>query len=152
MNISSNRYSKQSLYSRFDLRGWHSKESLRIMSLEEGSRDLLDQIVNEIGSKPPRFIPPQINRFSCKGQYRIALSKERHHLLALIGESKDQLPIFGKDSEKLWPHFIRGIFDGDGCISLDKRYALLYPNQAIPGDFHILFNYEWDRRSHWCHD
>lgn len=108
------------------------------LALEENSKNLLEQIALEIGCNQPRYIPSQENRYSKKGQYRISIGKERENLKKLIGINKDKLPTL---EANLRSHFLRGVFDGDGTISLDKRYIKLYPNSAIPGDFHILFNF-----------
>lgn len=107
------------------------------LALKESDLDILQKIATYTGCNQPKYIRPQENRYSDNGQYRIFLGKEKYHLVKHLGENKEKLPIL---PSALKSHFIRGIFDGDGCISLDQRYINKYPDSAIPADFFILFN------------
>jgi hypothetical protein len=107
------------------------------LALQEEDKGILIQIQSWLGSMPATYVKPQMNRLSTKGQWRIFMGKERHNLIHHLGNKKDTLPNL---PTHLMHHFVRGIFDGDGCVSIDNRYVSKYPNKAVPGDFYILFN------------
>lgn len=108
------------------------------IKLEENSQQLLTDIANIVGCNPPIYSAPREDRFSTKGQYGIHMGREAKNIASHIGLHKEYLPNL---SEDLWPHFIRGLIDGDGCISLEKRYKQVHPNSiAQPGEVFILLN------------
>lgn len=83
------------------------------------------------------FVPPVKNRFSDKGRYGFHFGQESINLRNLISEDKSNLPVL---SDELFKHFLRGVFDGDGCISADlKSDKTTYTFTS--GTFFILFNY-----------
>lgn len=122
------------------------------ITLEEGSLDILQKLSSAVGCNSPYYIKPVQDRFSTKGQFRVSFQKEKHHLAKIFKMPDRHLPDI---SPEFRCSFVLGIFDGDGCISLDTRYTKLYPNSvAVPGDFHILFNRRADAEtvSDWITD
>lgn len=107
------------------------------LALQEDDKEILEKVSLWLGSGPPYYIPPQKNRYSLKGQWKITFAKEKYHMFNHLGEDKSKIP---EMANHLVHHFIRGIFDGDGCISIEKRYITKYPGKAIPASFQILFN------------
>ncbi len=103
------------------------------IALCEEDRDLLVDIANRFSLCSPTYIKPQENRYSNNGQYKIHLYKEFWEPIYNLN-MKETLPNI---NNCLINHFIRGIFDGDGCISIDKR-TLVY--KFVSGTFYILFN------------
>lgn len=83
------------------------------------------------------FVPPVKNRFSDKGRYGFHFGQESINLKNLIFEDKSNLPDL---SDELFKHFLRGVFDGDGCISLDSR-SEKFGYAFTSGTFFVLFNY-----------
>ncbi len=112
------------------------------ISLQEDDKKHLEAVKNTIGiERPLRYIAPYINRYSTKGQYCFSFVKEVKNILKHTDVQKSIFPNIEYDYMR---HFIRGLFDGDGCISIDSRYAdnhLRINDCAIPGTFYILFNY-----------
>lgn len=91
------------------------------ISLQELDKGLLENIRDiVVPNKPLTYIKPQANRYSVNGQYRLVFSsKEMCDDLERLGFSnKASMPEIGSN---LIPHFIRGYFDGDGCISISSR-------------------------------
>lgn len=107
-----------------------SKSCIEI-SLHEKDKQILTDISNYIYSyeqlgyrdKKSWLIEEKI--YQSSPQYRFLIcSKEITNKLKLIGlcENKSlkiRFPILDK---KFYSHFIRGIFDGDGCIFISKKY------------------------------
>ena len=99
------------------------KKSTISMSLEEGDREILELIRKEIGvEKELEFIDYSNKHdfgYTYKNQYRL-LMFSAHMCRALIKHgmtpSKSLTLTFPKLREDLIHHFIRGIFDGDGCV------------------------------------
>jgi len=106
------------------------------LALQEDDQDILIKISNYTKCNAPYYIKPQENRLSDKGQYKVSMGKETNNFIKHLNNDESLIPELGD----LMPHFIRGIFDGDGCIALDNRYIKMHPNKAIPGHFYILFN------------
>lgn len=112
------------------------------ISLQEDDMLLLESVKNSIGiERPLIYVAPKENRYSNKGQYYFSFTKELHGILLHTNYNKTILP---QIEDIYMPHFIRGLFDGDGCISIDSCYINKYaniPDSAIPGTFYILLNY-----------
>lgn len=107
------------------------------ISLQEDDVDLLIDISKYLKLPLPIYNKPQNNRFSTKGSFRLNLGRYAKLIRMYFSFPDKILPSL---DHQWWPHFIRGLFDGDGCIALDTRYIQKYPNKAVPGDFYILFN------------
>ena len=60
------------------------------------------------------------SRYSKNGQCVLSITSKQIYqdLLSLGMDKKMHIP---KMSQELIPHFIRGYFDGDGCVSVSKR-------------------------------
>lgn len=93
-----------------------------VIQLTEGDLQLLEDIAKAINfTGEIKYVPPQKNRFSKLGCYRLAFSSKkmvedlyRHGLYKGKSLTIDKLP----DVEmKLKRHLIRGLFDGDGSIT-----------------------------------
>lgn len=112
------------------------------ISLQEGDKDYLEAVKNAIGiQRPLKYVAPVQNRYSTKGQYKFSFVREVKNILTHTDVQKS---IFPNIEDRYLRHFIRGLFDGDGCISIDSRYIDKYKDiesSAVPGTFYILFNY-----------
>jgi len=106
-----------------------------IIRLCEDDLSLLEKMSSIIECNEPVYTAPQANRYSTKGQFSLHLGREWDNLKDYA--KKDILPNIQKD---LLHHFVRGIFDGDGCISIDKRSLENENWKFVAGDFFILLN------------
>ena len=110
-----------------------SKKSTISMSLEEGDKEILEKIRIEVGSEKELEFLDYSNKhdfgYTYKNQYRLLLfsahmckTLEKHGMTP----NKSLTLSFPDISENLLPHFIRGIFDGDGSIykHKDNGYTL----------------------------
>jgi hypothetical protein len=93
------------------------------MSLEEGDRDILEQIRNEMESERPLEFLDYSNKtdfgYTYKNQYRLLLfSAHMCRTLELIGmvPNKSLVAEFPMLPDELIRHFVRGLFDGDGSV------------------------------------
>ena len=94
------------------------------ISLQEEDKEILEQIRKIINSEKPLEYIDNSNKhdfgYSYKNQYRLLMcSKHMCESLSSLGVVKNKsliisFPNFLSDS--LLPHFIRGVFDGDGSI------------------------------------
>lgn len=95
------------------------------ISLQEGDIDILNKLKEDINfSGPLRYIKKKGNR---KNQYSLNIvSKDLSYSIKLLGypENKTYKVIFPDYlSNDLIRHFIRGVFDGDGCIHVGKHHV-----------------------------
>lgn len=93
------------------------------MSLQEEDRDILEKIRSEISSEKPLEFLDYTNKhdggYTYKNQYRLLIfNKHMCETLESIGMMKNKsLKLqFPDIKPELYSHFIRGYFDGDGCI------------------------------------
>lgn len=93
------------------------------MSLQEEDFEILEKIRNEIGSeKPLKFIDYSNKHdfgYTYKNQYRLLMfSKHMCESLIKLGmmPNKSLKLDFPEINAKLYRHFIRGYFDGDGSV------------------------------------
>ena len=99
------------------------------IGLQESDRDLLETIRLEIGSeKPLRFIDNSNKHtfgYTYENMYELQMfSKHMCEQLANKGIVPNKSLIIGFPewlNESLIPHYIRGVFDGDGCISRPSK-------------------------------
>lgn len=96
------------------------------ISLQEQDKYILDWINKEIGSNRPLvFIDYHSKNSNYKNQYRLFISsKYMCDVLNNYGmyQAKSLILSFPEWlNESLYPHFIRGYFDGDGCLSYDEK-------------------------------
>lgn len=111
--------------------GYVDERNYIVVQLVEEDLSLLEAIAKEIEfTGEIRYIPPQANRFSTKGCYRLAFSsaamaRDLHSLGLRRGKSKclESLP---QVEESLVRHMIRGYFDGDGSITVTKHTTQKY--------------------------
>lgn len=114
------------------------------MSLEERDKSILDRIRNEIGSERPLEFLDYSNKhdfgYTYKNQYRLLLfsshmckSLQSHGMVP----NKSLVLEFPVLDDKLIPHFIRGYFDGDGCICQGKRETNFLATITSTNDFCI---------------
>lgn len=96
------------------------------IELQEKDKDILDKINNEIGSNKPLVL----NKLSDKNKnwqntYRLDITNK--HISETLNASgmvqRKSLVLLFPDwlDSSLYPHFIRGYFDGDGCL---QKYFL----------------------------
>lgn len=91
------------------------------ISLQEDDKQILSDISNYIYGYEHIFFKVT----KTKNQYRFFLtSKDIVQKLKKIGlnERKSLICRFPKIKSKYYSHFIRGVFDGDGCIFVSKKY------------------------------
>jgi hypothetical protein len=108
-----------------------------IFSQHVKDKDLLFAIAKEMGATNPVIT---------KGNYsKLVISSEilAKDLVKLGGKERKSLDIdFPNIPEEFLPDFIRGLWDGDGCISYNKR-AKAYSSNYISGSIQFatgLFN------------
>ena len=93
------------------------------IALQEEDRDILERIREEIDSEKPLEFLDYSNKhdggYTYKNQYRLVIfSKHMCETLEAIGmmQNKSLKLQFPNIKPELYSHFIRGYFDGDGCI------------------------------------
>lgn len=120
--------------------GWNDTDkNIITLSLQEGDKEILDKINIEIGSdKPLRYIHYEdYNKkyeMNCVNQYRLTVSSHiMSQALALHGcvKKKSLILEFPELSDDLYSHFLRGYFDGDGCLNRSYRNDGKLPNYSI---------------------
>jgi hypothetical protein len=110
------------------------------LSLQECDRSVVEFVKNEIEYEGPLRINELSKRNpKYKDQYILCINDEyMSHQLENLGVVKAkslvlQFPDFLTD--ELIPHFIRGYFDGDGCVSYDEKYQKCYTKTAGTKEF-----------------
>lgn len=110
--------------------GWNDTDKNVItLSLQERDKEILEKINCELGSnKPLNYIHYEDYNdkygMNCVNQYRLTVSSYiMSRSLASHGciKKKSLLLQFPRLQDSLYSHFIRGYFDGDGCISRSYR-------------------------------
>lgn len=98
----------------------------KITQLEQ-DKDILDKISKSMNSTYKYQVETQLNK-KVKYSLYITSNKLCNDLNKLGAEQRKSLNIKFPTyiSEKLMPHFIRGLFDGDGCIWMGKPKAKPY--------------------------
>lgn len=102
--------------------------------LQEDDRSLLEEISNRIylspkplGHREGRQMLVGGKAYMCKPQYRFSIvSKRTFGDLTSLGLPPDKslvltFPSADKVPENLVQHFIRGYYDGDGCLTVNKK-------------------------------
>ena len=97
------------------------KKNAIILCLQETDKHILDSFNAEIESnRPLRFENRNDKNPNWKNAYILRINNEHmSHVLESYGmvQNKSLILEFPKNlPEELYPHFIRGYFDGDGCI------------------------------------
>ncbi len=95
------------------------------LSLQECDKHILEEISKEIETdKPLGFQPLSLRNPRHKDQYRLCITnKHISNALCELGviEAKSLVLEFPEWlTDDLYSHFIRGYFDGDGCLYLDR--------------------------------
>lgn len=102
------------------------------IGFKEGDQYILDKIKKSMNSTHSiTYIPSKKQGYkSNNGFYRLAITSKQifNSLLKLGMKDKNSIPNIPNE---LLHHFIRGIFDGDGCISISSRGDI---------DMHIMGN------------
>lgn len=98
--------------------------------LQERDKEILDKINLALGSdRPLRFIDYSNRDGNCQNQYKLSITnKYMANQLVSLGmvRNKSLILEFPKWLNKnLYPHFIRGYFDGDGYVSKNYYNAKL---------------------------
>lgn len=96
------------------------------ISLQERDKHILEQIKNELGYDGPlRFIDYNNKNPNHQNQYKLDITnKHLSESLNVLGVWKNKSLILEWPEwldEKLYAHFVRGYFDGDGSLYFDKR-------------------------------
>ena len=101
----------------------YEKRGVVSLSLQEKDKEILDKISKCLkNTKPLQFIDmiKYHKGKSHQNQYRLSISS--HYTSAILaqlgcGQKKSYTCQFPAISSEMTPHFLRGYFDGDGCIS-----------------------------------
>ena len=124
------------------------------LSLQEKDRDILEKLIIDAGSnKPLRFISSERKRnngewYNYKDKYALTVCNkhlcERLSELGCVPNKSLVLKFPDYLSDEMLPHFIRGYFDGDGCI-VDAKSGNHNINLTSTKDFcisvqNIVFN------------
>lgn len=103
-----------------------------VLSLKYTDKDILEKIRKEIGCEKPLFENKYISKFDNVERHMFSLILASKHISKQL-EEKGMVqnktfiigfPFFLK--EELYSHFIRGYFDGDGCVSILKDSSKSY--------------------------
>jgi len=93
------------------------------IALQEKDKQILEDVKTALNIEYPlRYGKSCV--YSCQGSYILSLCslKVKKDLIKLGCNPKKSLTLkFPKIDKRLFFHFIRGYFDGDGCITYDKR-------------------------------
>jgi hypothetical protein len=107
-----------------------SRNNIEI-SLQESDKQLLTDISNyvygfeKLNYRSSKTFTKNGKTYVAKGQYRFLISsKEVCTKLKTIGlfENKSLVCRYPKITSNFDSHFIRGVFDGDGCIFVSEKY------------------------------
>lgn len=118
----------------------HGDKHCLTISLQENDYDLLNRVKQELEYEGPlRLIPLHDKKDSYKNQYMLAITDE--HLCAQlkkigVKEKKSlslTFPSFLRPD--LIRHFVRGYFDGDGCLSYDYKRNKMHTCLAGTSEF-----------------
>lgn len=96
------------------------------ISLQEGDGYILENLIKKIRHEGKLSHTIKNNFKNAKDQkvLRIYSKKIANDLINLgVIPAKSHFTYFPDIEEKYWSHFIRGVFDGDGCISVDKTVS-----------------------------
>lgn len=90
------------------------------LSIMESDRYLLEDIKDIMHCTHAIQVTNGNNRYSTRNQCHLGITSKQIYrdLLRLGMDTKEHIPNMSQD---LIPHFIRGYFDGDGCVSVSKR-------------------------------
>lgn len=90
------------------------------LSIMESDKYLLEKIQVLMNCTHAIQTTNSNNRYSDKNQCHVGISSKHIHsdLLKLGMDTKDHIPDM---QQHLIRHFVRGYFDGDGCVSVSKR-------------------------------
>lgn len=105
------------------------KSSIRI-ALQEGDVDILEKMRSELGSsKPLKYLDfkgeIRPNGYTCKNMYQLEVySKHMSQILDSLGMHQNKSLILKYPNylkSEFHSHFIRGYFDGDGSITINRN-------------------------------
>lgn len=105
------------------------KSSIRI-ALQEGDVDILEKMRSELGSsKPLKYLDfkgeIRPNGYTCKNMYQLEVySKHMSQILDNLGMHQNKSLILKYPNylkSEFHSHFIRGYFDGDGSITINRN-------------------------------
>lgn len=125
--------------------GYHNEERRQIsLTIQETDKDILEKLNKLIyKDKKVKLIP--INLPNHKNQYRILICSQRiSKNLKLLGmmQAKSLILKWPKPSQVpdiFIRHFMRGLFDGDGSVHIDKNgYCLTF---GLTGSYNICKNF-----------
>lgn len=90
------------------------------LSVMEPDKYLLENIKVIMNCTHAIQVTNSNNRYSANSQCHLSITSKQIYqdLLKLGMDTKEHIPSM---SQNLIPHFIRGYFDGDGCVSVSKR-------------------------------
>lgn len=121
------------------------------IQLQEGDRDVLEQVRLAIGLENELAYRPK-RQETWQGSYTIQVRSNKmvDRLIELgIGPRKSltlEIPPIIKANENLFWHFLRGLFDGDGCITVSKgkrpQYRFIINGSIETCEYLATFLYE----------
>lgn len=103
-----------------------TKHNSITLSLQESDKDILERIKQELGyTGELRFSPLSLKNSRHKNHYILNINDEilsrRLNELGVVDNKSLKITFPDFITKELISHFIRGYFDGDGCIYLDKK-------------------------------
>ena len=117
---------------------YNNKNNRAEITQEESKKDILEKIAREFGTDKPMYTS---NKENGKTLYKLSFAsiKITNDLIKLgCVPNKSlilQFPTFDTVPEKYMSHFIRGYFDGDGCIWNGKRKKMIVKDSTRKSGF-----------------
>lgn len=133
----------------------NQKEAKVIIELLEKDKEILEQISNEIYKN--YILKNRLNSYNHPTSKIVIYSRKISDDLSKLGciQKKSLILDFPNIKEELLSHYLRGYFDGDGCLSLrkkDKNGTLSFMASKIFNDkLEILFKTKFNihSKSYW---
>ena len=107
--------------------GYNNTEFHNIcLSLQEDDKYILDAFLKDLSTNRP-LLKINSKNIRHKTQYKIQIkNKHMSEQLKIFGcvQAKTKIITFPEIPKELVSHFIRGYFDGDGCVYIDKKKTI----------------------------
>lgn len=123
--------------------GYHDEKGYRIkLSLTEKDVDILNKVRKSIKSTHKLYYEKQHDNAKPKYSFTFRNKQVSNDLIKLgLRQRKSFTCRVPKLNRKLYPHFIRGYFDGDGTIGINKKGKWgfgIYGNQGFLKDLLLI--------------
>jgi hypothetical protein len=116
------------------------KDNKIVLVLQESDKHILESIRENLGSTKPLYeIKPKEAHHHTLWQFSFSDPKISHRLELLGFVLKKERPFPLWLDKELHPHFIRGIIDGDGCVSVDTKRIEIAGNPVVMEKIRNIF-------------